>query len=146
MFDVVSDVKNYKEFVPFCKKSQVVEQRPEFLRANLQIGFPPLSESYTSKVTLIKPRLVRAVCADGSLFHELETLWKFSPGLRSNPQTSIVDFYIRFQFKSVLHAELAAMLFDMLCEQMEKAFITEAGRRYGKASLPAHPLSDISRR
>ncbi|XP_024942271.1 coenzyme Q-binding protein COQ10, mitochondrial isoform X2 [Cephus cinctus] len=49
MYNVVADVANYKKFVPFCKKSDIITRNDEFLKANLVIGFPPLNESYTSK-------------------------------------------------------------------------------------------------
>ncbi|KAG7196681.1 hypothetical protein KM043_016013 [Ampulex compressa] len=87
IYSVVADVQNYKEFVPFCKKSEVKHREKDFLKANLVIGFPPINESYTSKVTMIYPRLIKAECTDGKLFNHLNTLWLFSPGLKNNPQT-----------------------------------------------------------
>lgn len=143
MFNVVSDVKNYDKFVPFCKKSLILESNAQYLRADLEIGFPPIVESYTSRVTMNKPYLVSAICTDGKLFDTLKTIWQFSPGLKHNAQTCIVDFYIEFEFKNLVHSQLANMFFEKLCNQMEKAFITEAKNRYGQASLPSHPLTVV---
>ncbi|XP_022917915.1 coenzyme Q-binding protein COQ10 homolog A, mitochondrial isoform X2 [Onthophagus taurus] len=143
MFTVVSDVANYKSFVPFCKGSTIICESDENLKAVLHIGFPPIFESYVSDVTLSKPNMVRAVCKDGRLFDYLETYWKFSEGIESNPQSSIVDFSIDFRFKSTLHLKLANMFFDALVGQMETAFLTEAKRRYGAESIPIHELSYV---
>lgn len=143
MYTVVADVKNYRNFVPFCKKSSVLIEKKDFLRAELEIGFPPISESYTSNVSLVRPSLVCAVCTDGRLFSYLETTWRFSPGLRSNPQSCIIDFSIDFEFKSLLHSQLAYMFFDKVIKQMEEAFILEAKRRYGRESLPSHSLAVV---
>lgn len=143
MFFVVSDVRHYKQFLPFCTKSVILNRKPTQIIANLEIGFPPIVENYTSTVTIEKPSLVQAVCTDGRLFNYLETTWRFNPGLHSNPKSCIVDFYIRFEFKSALYSNLASIFFDRLVLQMENAFIEEASRRYGEASLRIHELSPV---
>ncbi|XP_044754157.1 coenzyme Q-binding protein COQ10 homolog A, mitochondrial [Coccinella septempunctata] len=143
MFNVVADVKNYDKFVPFCTKSTVHSESTNNLRATLEIGFPPIIESYTSNVTLIRPKLVRAVCSEGRLFHYLENTWRFSSGLKSNPRSCIIDFYICFRFKSLIHSQIALFFFDNLVSKMEKAFIEEAGKRYGQATVPIYPLEVV---
>lgn len=143
MYTVVADVKNYKKFVPFCTKSVILSQDPNVLHANLEVGFPPIIENYTSVVSLREPESVNAICKDGRLFHVLETNWKFSPGLKSNQQTCIVDFYINFEFRSLFYSKVATFFFDQLVTQMEDAFIKEAQRRYGKESLPVHELEPV---
>lgn len=144
MFTVVADVRHYKQFLPFCTKSTILSRKPKQLVAKLEIGFPPIIENYTSTVTIEKPHMVQAICADGRIFKSLETTWRFSPGLYSNPKSCITDFYIRFEFKSALYSQLASLFFDRLVQQMENAFINEAARRYGKASLPSHELSPVN--
>lgn len=143
MYTVVSDVEKYKEFLPFCNKSDIILRRDEFLKANLAIGFPPIHERYTSSVTLRRPYLVQAVCTDGKLFDYLETAWKFMPGLKSNEQSCVIDFAVSFQFRSLLYSQLSHLFFDQLVKQMEKAFITEAQRRYGKPTTRVIQLSSM---
>ncbi|XP_020285371.1 coenzyme Q-binding protein COQ10, mitochondrial isoform X2 [Pseudomyrmex gracilis] len=135
MFYVVADVENYKNFLPFCKKSEVTLKTEDFLKANLVIGFPPINESYTSKVTMIYPRLVKAECRDGRLFDHLDTLWLFSPGLKNNSDTCVIDFSLSFKFKSAIYSQLSNLFFNEIVRQMENAFLQEARRRYGKPCL-----------
>ncbi|XP_023024803.1 coenzyme Q-binding protein COQ10 homolog A, mitochondrial [Leptinotarsa decemlineata] len=143
MYQVVSDVKRYKQFLPFCTKSTILMSKPNQLHANLEIGFPPIVENYTSKVFLDEPNSVKAICTDGRLFNYLETTWKFSSGLQSNPRTCIIDFYIQFEFKSAIYSHVASMFFERLVQQMEKAFIDEVRKRYGNDSIPIHELSPV---
>ncbi|XP_067003774.1 coenzyme Q-binding protein COQ10 homolog B, mitochondrial [Anabrus simplex] len=140
MYNVVSDVENYKKFVPFCHRSIVLSKRPGHLKADLAIGFPPVQESYTSSVTMIEPHLVKAECTEGKLFNHLLTVWKFSPGLKNTTNSCIIDFAVSFEFRSALHSQLAHVFFNEVVRQMEKAFLEEAANRYGKPSIPTKLL------
>ncbi|XP_050345643.1 coenzyme Q-binding protein COQ10 homolog B, mitochondrial [Nymphalis io] len=136
MFEVVSDVENYYKFVPWCKQSIVLTKTSDHLKADLIVGFPPINESYTSYVTLVKPYLVKAECKDGKLFHHLLTLWRFSPGLKREQKSCVVDFQITFEFRSAFHSNLSNLFFDQVARQMEGAFIREVGKRHGPAAMP----------
>lgn len=143
MYTVVSEVEKYTKFVPFCKKSVVRSRGPKHMKADLVISFPPIYESYTSSITLHKPYLVKAVCTEGKLFNHLLTEWKFSPGLKGNPQSCIIDFTVTFEFRSLLHSHLAHVFFSEVVRQMEDAFIHEATNRFGKASVKTQKLINV---
>lgn len=140
MFDVVADVENYHKFVPWCKQSVILSRSPGHLKADLIVGFPPINESYTSNVTLVKPNMVKAECTDGVLFHQLLTLWRFSPGLKRELQSCVVDFQIAFEFRSAFHSHLSNLFFDQVARKMEGAFIKEAGRRNGPPTMQPRNL------
>lgn len=137
MFDVVSEVESYYKFVPYCKKSEVTLRRPGFLKADLVVGFSPMIESYTSSVTLARPHLVRAVCTEGKLFNHLLTIWKFTPGIHGQPDTCTLDFSVSFEFRSILHSQMAHVFFSEVVRKNVNSFLAEAQRRYGKESILA---------
>ncbi|XP_055374449.1 coenzyme Q-binding protein COQ10, mitochondrial isoform X2 [Condylostylus longicornis] len=134
---VVSDVENYVKFVPYVKKSNVHSFNLEKnnYKADLIVGFSPLTESYTSNVKIVPPSLVIAECDDGHLFKYLKNEWRFSPGLRDIPQSCVIDFIVLFEFKNVFHSQIANLFFDIICDQMEHAFHNEVQKRYGDPSI-----------
>ncbi|XP_017576705.1 coenzyme Q-binding protein COQ10 homolog, mitochondrial [Pygocentrus nattereri] len=143
IYNIVANVQHYQQFVPWCKKSKVMKGRNGDVQAQLEIGFPPIVERYVSEVTVIPNHQVRAVCTDGSLFSHLETLWRFTPASGNQGDSCNVEFYVSFEFKSLLHSQLATLFFNEVVKQMVNAFETRAGKLYGPHS---HPQETTKRR
>ena len=77
MYEVVANVQEYREFVPWCKKSLVVYSRKGHLKAQLEVGFPPVMERYTSAVSMVKPHMVKVRSVWEGLIRKFCVLWHF---------------------------------------------------------------------
>ncbi|KAG5854991.1 hypothetical protein ANANG_G00043940 [Anguilla anguilla] len=142
MYNLVASVDKYHQFVPWCKKSRVQKGLNGDVRAQLEIGFPPLVERYTSNVTVVPNHQVRAVCTDGSLFSHLETVWSFLPAVQNQTNSCNVEFYVCFEFKSLLHTQLASVFFNEVVKQMVNAFEKRADMLYGpQSTIHEDPLN-----
>lgn len=117
LFAVVADVKSYPLFVPWCSAARIHQANEREILAELVIGFGPFQESFTSAVTLDRPRQVLVRAIEGPLEH-LTNAWTFTPmGDRTH-----IDFAIDFQFKSHLLDHVAARMFHEAATQMMSAF------------------------
>ncbi|KAG1148337.1 hypothetical protein G6F37_004037 [Rhizopus arrhizus] len=137
LYNVVSNVDDYHQFVPFCTHSHVytntkIDENKYIMKAELGIGFKLFKEKYMSKVTCKRPDLVKAVAADSTLFNDMTTIWKFTPHVPStklntpeaaNHPTCWVDFSISFDFASPIHAQASSVFFDEVSKMTLQAFV-----------------------
>ncbi len=65
LFDLVADVAKYPQFLPWCVAARVRSRTEQELVADLTIGFGPFRETFTSRVTLDRPRRVEGALRKG---------------------------------------------------------------------------------
>ncbi len=117
LFTVVADVKDYPSFVPWCSGARIRREDQREIVADLVIGFGPFQESFTSQVSLDRPRQVLVRAIEGPLEH-LENMWTFTP----IGGATHVNFVIDFQFKSHLLDHVANGMFQEAATRMMSAF------------------------
>jgi coenzyme Q-binding protein COQ10 len=134
MFDLVSDVERYPEFVPLCKELRVRSRRPEMdgretLVADMTVGYKLIRETFTSRVALDKPNLkLRVEYIDGP-FSRLENIWSFKD---EAGECSRVGFFIDYEFKSRTLGMLMGSIFDAAFRKFASAFENRADAVYGR--------------
>lgn len=129
LFDLVADLETYPRFIPNCKAMEVKPDArdPNVRYAKMTISFGPLTQSYTSKVTLdAQAKTVTAKAVDGP-FAYLDSKWTFAP----EGEGCRVRFDIDFKFNNPLIAAVAEPAFAAKQEEIMDAFGDEADRRYG---------------
>ena len=136
MFDLVADVERYPEFVPLCKGLRVRGRKSEpdgreTLIADMTVGYKLIRETFTSRVTLDRPRLeVRVEYIDGP-FSRLENVWTFKDVAEG--EGSRVGFFIDYEFKSRTLGALMGSVFDAAFRKFAGAFERRADVVYRRA-------------
>lgn len=125
LFDMVADVKNYPRFIPWCQGARIRQSGPTLIVADLEIGFGPFRESFTSHVDLDRPREVMVKAVDGPLEH-LSNQWVFTP----TGNATRIDFAVDFRFKSHLLDHVANTMFHEASMRMMGAFESRAHSLY----------------
>ena len=126
LFDLVADVGKYPEFLPWCVGARVRSRTETELVADLTIGFGPFRESFTSRVSLDRPREVRVRYENGP-FRYLNNQWGFVP----HPHGATVNFFVDFEFRSRILQAAIGVVFNEAVRRMVNAFIRRARDVYG---------------
>ncbi|WP_323014006.1 type II toxin-antitoxin system RatA family toxin [Devosia sp.] len=131
MFDIVADLTDYPRFIPNCKAMEV---RPDAANgggqvrlARMTLYFGPVTQAYTSRVTLDREALtIRAKAVDGP-FAYLDSVWSFE----AEGEGTRVRFEIDFKISNPFIAAVAEPAFAAKQDEIIRAFAEEADRRYG---------------
>ncbi|MGH6988455.1 MAG: type II toxin-antitoxin system RatA family toxin [Stellaceae bacterium] len=131
LFDLVADIERYPEFLPWCTGARVRERLGNVIIADLVIGFRMVRERFTSRVTLDRPGRIDVVYSDGP-FRYLTNRWRFE----AQPDGStIIDFFVDFEFRSRMLQHLIGLLFTEAVRRMVGAFESRARQLYGASAL-----------
>ena len=133
MFDLVADVKRYKEFLPWVVATRVRSDSETEMVADMVVGFKSIRESFTSRVLKDRPREIEVIYLDGPL-SDLDNIWTFKP---INENTCEIDFCVDFEFKNRVFQALAGQYFDRAFRKMVVAFEQRAHDLYGSSNSSA---------
>ncbi|PWY78499.1 hypothetical protein BO94DRAFT_431261, partial [Aspergillus sclerotioniger CBS 115572] len=147
LFQIISSVESYSSFLPFLTASTVTHRDATTnlpTRAFLTVGYGPLSETFTSKVTCDeKNYIVEAKSgaefgiatkegqdglgfpgADEGIFEYLSTRWELNEVKKEDGSGdgTEVKLDIRFEFRSQLHAMLMGKVEGEMAGVMIQAF------------------------
>lgn len=126
MFNLVTDVTRYPEFLPWITSAVVHDKTEEQMQAELQIGYKFFRESYTSEITMERPSRVEVRAIKGP-FSKLENIWSFTPMDDNYLQ---VDFFIDFEFDSPILSSMMSGVFEDAARKMVQAFEQRAAELY----------------
>lgn len=137
MFALVADVETYPQFLPLCEGLSVRERTTDaegrvVLVAAMDVGYKAIRERFTSRVTL-DPGANRILVTylDGP-FSRLENRWTFiNAGGGDDRNSSDVDFFIDYEFKSFVLQMLMGAMFDQAFRKFTDAFEARARAVYG---------------
>lgn len=125
LFDLVSDVEDYPNFLPWCVALRVNNRENDVIRADMVVGFKMLREKFTSRVTLTPKERIDVEYLDGP-FRYLENRWLFV----DRDGGCEIDFFIDFEFRSRLLRKIMEPLFHEAVRRMVRAFEKRAAERY----------------
>lgn len=132
MFDLVADVERYPEFVPLCQSLRVRKRSSEggkdVIVADMTVAYKLIRETFTSRVTLDRPKMEILVEYLEGPFRRMNNRWNFRP-LAENE--SEVEFFLTYEFRSRALGMLMGAMFDAAFRRFATAFERRADQVYG---------------
>lgn len=121
LFDLVLDIESYPQFLPWCAKASIISKNEHEINAELIINFQGFSSGYLSRVTFdnFENTYKIDVQAISGPFKYLINKWHFQ---EIDKNLCKVEFFIDFEFKTMLLNKLIGVFFAQATEKMILAF------------------------
>jgi coenzyme Q-binding protein COQ10 len=127
MFDLITDVDRYDEFIPYCTAARVRERSETEMLADLAIGYKMLRETYSSRIELgAEPLSVTVHQAKGP-FRHLFNQWVFE----ETESGCDVHFELQFEFSVLLLRRIIEPIMSRVVERFVAAFEARSLDIYG---------------
>lgn len=128
MFDLVNNVKDYPNFLPWCKSVTLVSQTDSEIVASVQMGGAGLEKSFTTKNIITPNKIIQMSLVNGPFDHLLG-YWKFD---QLGNEGCKITLDLEFEIKNRLLNMSLGPVFTKICTSLVDGFIKRANEIYGK--------------
>jgi len=119
MYSLVTDVRRYPEFLPWCGGVDIYEQTETVLDAKIKIHFKGIEQFFHTRNTNHRPD-----CP----FKKFTGQWRFIP-LRED--ACKIEFNLHWEFKSVILDKIIGPVFSYIASTFVDCFVKRAEQLYG---------------
>ena len=142
MYDLVTRVQSYPEFLPWCDRAEVLQESEEGMTARLGLAFSGLRHAFTTRNTHELGRLVTVELVDGP-FSRLEGRWAFTPvggtpadsepthADAAEPAACRVELDLRYALSAGPLEVVLSPVFDRVANTLVDCFVQRAEAVYG---------------
>ena len=126
VFDLVSDVESYPDFLPLWRDAHIVQRDGESYYTDQEVGIGHINERFRTRTRLVRPFYIE-VTSDDSLFREFFIRWDFDTvgnGCR-------VAVALTWEMKSKSLQTGIDRLLSQAARTMVTAFEGQAEKRFG---------------
>jgi ribosome-associated toxin RatA of RatAB toxin-antitoxin module len=130
MYDLVTDVQQYPEFLPWCAGARIVEEHGDGMTAQVSISFGGVRQTFTTRNVHTQDSQVEMELLDGPFSH-LDGQWSFLPLGDGSQRACKVTLAVNYRLNSSTLSKLAGPAFDKIATELVDAFVKRAELVYG---------------
>ena len=130
MYDLVTAVADYPQFLPWCNHTTVLSQDASGMTAEIGISMAGIRQKFTTQNLHVAGQQVTVKLVDGP-FSILEGLWTFSPVGDGSQRACKVVFQLQYGFANAALEAVVGPVFGPIAGSLMDAFVKRAGQIYG---------------
>ncbi|UDG83044.1 type II toxin-antitoxin system RatA family toxin [Candidatus Vallotia lariciata] len=128
MFDLVTDVTDYPNFLPWCSGVEIKHQDKTSMEAQINICFKGIRQHFTTYNKQERPEKIDIEFKEGP-FRRFTGSWSF---IRVQDNACKIEFSLQYIFSNIFLEQLIGPMFDHISNTLVESFIKRAEERYGK--------------
>ena len=129
IFQIVADVEQYPDFLPWCQKLTVLNRSEDTVEAEMYVSKGPVEEKFRSIVRFAPDRSIEIILANGDrtsgFLRELKSTWTFEDVCEPKGGTQ-VNFDINVSLSNFILNGLLGGVFRDIAADMVTAFENRA--------------------
>jgi ribosome-associated toxin RatA of RatAB toxin-antitoxin module len=122
MYEVVNNVAEYPDFLPWCADARILSQSDTLMEASILMKKAGVNHWFSTRNSLMKNKKIEIELLDGP-FKRLEGSWEFTD---YDDQGSRIKLDLEFEFPNGLGMVLIAPVFSRIANTMVDSFCTRA--------------------
>jgi ribosome-associated toxin RatA of RatAB toxin-antitoxin module len=133
MFNLVTDVDKYAQFLPWCDHAKVISITPTGMQAEVGIAMGGVKQKFVTQNThtiQATGRHIAMKLVDGP-FSNLEGTWDFTPVGDAAQRACKTELRLQYGFDNAVLAALVGPVFDKIAASLVDAFVKRADQVYG---------------
>ena len=129
MYQLVDDVLQYPNFLPWCSEAVVHYRDSQRVKATVSIAKGPVNKSFTTQNIMTQPQSIEMQLVDGP-FKRLHGFWRFDA---LDTHSCKVSLDLDFEFSNRLVSMAIGPVFNQVANTLVDSFVERARAIYGKA-------------
>ena len=128
MYSLVDDIAKYREFLPWCQHSEVLNRTETEVIAKIGVSFRGLRTEFTTRNQFVAGQEITMCLVEGP-FHELGGEWCFNTLDDGVCQVSVE---VRFSLAGRFADKTIGPVFTQICTSLVQSFADRAKDLYGE--------------
>lgn len=130
MFNLVTAVDQYPQFLPWCDHASVLAQTESSMTAEIGIALGSVKQTFTTQNEHLPGQRVAMKLVKGP-FSKLDGSWDFTPVGDTSQRACRTELRLNYGFDSPMLAALVGPVFDKIAASLVDAFVKRANQVYG---------------